>query len=615
MLFKNNLTPAVAHAGYQGAKSKSSAEREGISLMNAKEDDFGSYSSNPSGGAKKKTAQNGAPKKNAPQKNERTAHKSNKRFMPFVYAIIAIVAVVIVIAIVVAIINAPGSNMKKSDAVYITYQDADGNWRIAVDGEELEYKFVNEITLEVADNNTFAYVSEKLASGNSKIYILEDEELIPSGRTEVKEILKKSLLTPCVIYKAADMNGIYCFKGEGDDNTVTGDENASNFVIVPDGSAVYFTIPAVAVDGTATIELKQYKKSQNKTIATGFIPIHSSADGEYVYVTTLERKGFAYFNISDDKADFKQIQGISNYIYDDGITATNVDGDQVILATKASDGTISSYFYEIGDDSATAIGTGIFTSVHYDPEVLFEDSLLDSYFEVEDSFVTDNTDPDEDDDDEDEEADNNVITNTTGKKTCFLNSKMECVSVAPTTGKFSPDGKYFYYIDATTKSLKRVSLSSKKFDKHEDMPPNGEIADFYITQKSDLYVLVKENNKDNVLSLYFVDASTSPSPELLSVKVDTASIFIAVNTIYFTETTTDANGITATAVYSSTNGSRPETADFEDYTPNQAPRITMGAGKQGYAVFETGEASKIFYTSNGKSFDFLCDALPSVVAQ
>ena len=607
MLFKNNPTPAVAHAGYQESKSESSPKKiDGISFMGEQEDDFQSYASNPNGGAKKKAHQKSSPKKGAPSKKERVVPRSNKRFMPFVYAIIAIIAVIIVIAIVVAIINAPGSNMEKSDTVYIHYQDAEGNWRIAVDGEELEYKFVNEISLEVADNNNFAYISEKLDSGNLKIYILEDEELISSER-EIKEVLKKSPLTPCVIYKAADMNGIFCFKGENDDNTVTGNENASDFVIVPDGSAVYFTTPAVAADGTTTIALQQYKGANLKQIALGYIPLKTSAENEYVYVTTPSRRGFAYFDVSDeDEFTFKQIQDITSYIYEDGITAINVDGDQVILATLAPDQTVSSYFYEIGDDAATSIGTGVFKSVHYDPEVLFEDSLLDSYFEVQ-NFYVDNENTQNPEQGTSQTAPNNV--------TCFINSKVECVQVAPTTGKFSPDGKYFYYIDAISKSLKRVSLSSKKFDKHENMPPNGEITDFYITQKSDLYVLVKESNKDNVLSLYFVDASTSPSPELLSVKVDVGSVAIAVNTLYYAESTTDSNGTISTQVYSSTSGSKGDVAEFEDYTPNLAPEISMGSGNLGYAVFNTGENSKIFYTSGGKSFDFLCDARPITAVQ
>lgn len=615
MLFKNNLTPAVAHAGYQEAKSGSSSKRDGISLMNAKENDHKAYAQNQGGARqnaahKKPDSQGRDSGKNNNTNKERNNGKSNRSYMKFVIAIIAIIAIVIVIAIIAAIANAPGSNMKKSDSVYVTYQDSNGNWRIAVDGSELEYSFVNQIKLEVADNNTFAYITETLENGNSKLYILDGTDLVASQR-EAKEILAKSPITPCIIYRnTAVSDTSYCFKGENDENAVTPHVGAENFVIVPDGSAVYFTIPAVTAEGAQSVSLQKYKNATSTYVTTGFIPLASSADGEHVYLTTFARKGFAYVDTSNsDEYSFTQVQGINNNIYGNGITAINVKGNQVIIATEASDGTVSSYFYEIGDDAATPIGTGIFTSVHYDPEVLFEDSLLDSYFEVENSYVST---PDSNEDGTPDDSTEKTPEGTTNKATYFLNSKKECLPVSATTGKFSPDGKYFYYIDTTTTGLKRVSLSSKKFDKHESMPPNGAVADFYITQKGDLYILIKENKNENVLSLNFVDASTTPSPTLLSTKVDEGSISISVNTLYFTETTVDETGANATKVYATTNGSNISAAEFEDYTPTQAPIIAMGSGNQGYATFATAEGNKIFYTSNGKSFDFLCDALPTV---
>ncbi len=616
MLFKNNLTPAFAYAGYQESKSESSSKKDGVSFATA-ESDFESYSSNSNGAAKRRAPQNSAPQKGAPQrKNEHKAPKSSRNFMPIVFAIIAIIAIVIVIAIVVSIANAPGSNMKKSDTVYTSFQDANGSWRIAVDGEVLEdIVFTNEIDLEVAANNTFAYIFEHLEDGTQKIHILQDDEIESTSRDgQAKEILAKSPLTPCVIYRNTDFsNNSFCFKGENNDNTVTLDVNADNFVIVPDGSAIYFTIPAADEN---TFSLQRYKNATCNTIANGFIPLATSAEGDYVYVTTSSQKGFAYFDMTDeDEFTFSQVQGINDNIYVSdaikGITAINVDGDQVILATTKGDGSISSWFYEIGDDSATSIGLGIFTSCHFDPEVLFEDSLLDSYFEVDNSYAP-QIDDGEEEDDEEEDTDN-TDTSVSPKATCFLNSKKECLNVANTQGKFSPDGKYFYYIDATvTKRLKRVALSSKKFDKHEDMPPIGTAVDFYVTQKGDLYILINETKTEGILSLYFVDSSTSPEAITLSSKVDEGSVSLAVSTLYFTETATDeASGTLATAVYATTDGSKPALAEFEDYSPTLAPEINMGAGKQGYAKFSADEGDKLFYTSNGKSFDFLCDALPS----
>ena len=614
MLFKNNLTPAYATAGYQASKSESSSKKDGVSFATA-DGDFESYASNSNGGAKKKAPQNSAPQKGAPQKNGRKKQKASINFKPIIFAIIAVIAVVIVIAIIVAIANAPGSNMKKSDAVYTSFQDANGSWRIAVDGEVLEdIVFTNEIELEVASNNTFAYIIETLETSYQRIHILEGDELVTSKR-DAKEILEKSLLTPCVIYRNTDVaDTVYCFKGEKDETPITPNVNADNFVIVPDGSAVYYTIPAA--DGTGIV-LQRFKNAVPNDVAPNFIPIATSADGEYVYVTSASEQGFAYFDMSnEEEPSFLQVKGINDKIYSNdtvkGITAINVDGDQVVLATTKGDGNITSYFYEAGDETATAIGTGLFTSCHFDSGVLFEDTLLDSYFTVDNSYA-----PNSDENNENNENNENEEENATDASTittCYLNSKKECVTVATTQGSFSPDGKYFYYIDPISMGLKRVSLSSKTFDKHENMPPNVKIVNFFVTEKGDLYVLTNEteNSKEDVLSLYFIDGSTTPNPQPLSAKVDVDSVSLAVNTLYYTESATDeATGNVATVVYSSTNGSNPATAEFENYNPTIAPKLDMGAGKQGYATFSTPEGDKLFYTSDGKSFDFLCDALSS----
>ena len=184
MLFKNNLTPAFAYAGYQESKSESKSKKDGISLANAAEDDFQNYSSNSNSGARKKAPPKRSPQKGAPRKRpEPESQGSSKRFTPIVFAIIAVIAIVIILAIIIAIVNAPGSNMKKSDTVYVSYQDSNGNYRVAVDGEELEdIVFTNEIKLEVADNNNFAYIFESLENGNMKIHILIDEELESAQR-------------------------------------------------------------------------------------------------------------------------------------------------------------------------------------------------------------------------------------------------------------------------------------------------------------------------------------------------------------------------------------------------------------------------------------------------
>ena len=595
MLFKNNLTPAYAYAGYQEPQNKVNNQKENITLMAAKNDDLKNYSSQKGAAKKKPQAQ---PQGKNTQKKGGKAPKSSRKFLPFIFAIIAIVAIIVIIAIVVAIINAPGSNMKKDDTVFFAYKDPDNRYHVIVNDEEKDdIVFENEIELCTAANNTFAYIFEKVPSGGIKIHILKAnaDKVDSSKRTEVTPASKiegYSTLAPCVVYKVKSSDtaedSSYCFKGNGTDDKLA-EVAASNFVIANDGSCVYYTT------GSASTTLYKYSSVPDNLEKTNFIPKATSADGRYLYGTHATANSLYYIDTTkpndNNELIAKKIELPSGIFY--GITDMNADGDQIIFATRTTNGSkITSHFYEIGDEKAITLADGIFKSVHPDPEVIFEDSLLDSFFTVTDVSVSTNDDDDE-------------TATATKVSTYFLSKKKEAVKIVDTYGKFSPNGKHFYYIDDANQ-LKRVALSSRKFDKHETVSTTG-VKDFVITQKGDIYAFFKESaTPDGKLSIYFYDSS-DPSAIHLTSNADANSIYLSVNTLYFAITKEDSQGQTTTKVYSTTDGSEPSVADFDKINLTMSPTFVMGAGKKGYAYVtnESTKETKLFYTSSGKKFESL----------
>ena len=609
MLFKNNMTPAYAYAGYQESKSKSSKKNESVTLMASEDDDFENYTSPKSAPKKKPQPQSAKPRK------KDASHKSSKKFTPLIIAIIAIIALVVIIAIIIAIINAPGSNMKKSDNVFLAYKGADNKYHLAINGEEKkDIVFDNEIRLEIAENNNFTYVFEKLPENEKiKIYIVKASDDRLKACAEADDIINWSTLEPCVIYmvKADESedeeektgNLISCFRGDRDDKPITDSATASNFVIANNASCIYFT------EGQTNCDLKKYSHegTAQSLNANGFIPKYTSPDGRYLYGIHEANRTLHYIDtkkITEDKTTVGNIKFSAGTF--DKITAINKNGNQIIFATTVANGKLNSYFYELGDETATPLKVstgaveGTFTSIHPDPKVIYEDSLLDSFFIVENKIVTD--------DEDDKKNDKEENTATTKKSTYFISKKKELVRLADTEGKFSPNGKHFYYINSENK-LKRISLSSRKFDTHESITSVGKVEDFVITQKGDIYTFSDEGGKttDGCLSIRFYD-SADPSPIPISDKADPESIWLSVNTLYFAETTTSGDGQASTKVYSSTDGSNKSGANFDNEL-TKAPISNMGSGKKGYAyvINESNSEVRIYYTSNGKKFETVCN--------
>jgi hypothetical protein len=107
--------------------------------------------------------------------------------------------------------------------------------------------------------------------------------------------------------------------------------------------------------------------------------------------------------------------------------------------------------------------------------------------------------------------------------------------------------------------------------------------------------------------LYYWDASTSKRM-IISNIADRDSMRICANTLYFSETI-ENDGEKATVVYTTTDGSEKTPAEFKSVTLAKAPTVEMGVGKNGYAyVTDNNDTTMLFFTSNGKKFDLVCDS-------
>ena len=554
-------------------------------------DDFGNFSSSESARDKKK------PKKEITMKQQSYNKPKRKSFNPMT-VIVGVVVVLVLIAIiagVIAIMKMPKSSSKVDDKVYFTYIDDENKYHVVVDGQEIEKTFENEIELIPADDNSFAYILEKVeedvngASG-TRIHVLKGKKLESSGGL-ADECVAMSKLKPGIIYKSKKTYAIYT--GDSED-PITNESTADNFIISDDAKVVVYTA-ASRQDEDVNI-LKYFRGSGSEDLQKGFTPLALSPNGRYIY-GTADKSGSFYF--IDAKAKEIKPKRITNDTYGTfgEITEMNANGDEIIFYTNTSKGVVS-FFFSVEDKAPTTLAQGVFRSANANPKELAPSTFVGSYFVVENATIS------YDEDGEIElDKDGNFSTY------CFK-KKDGAVKVANTTGKFSPDGKYFYYIDDNSQ-LVRTPLSASDYAKSVEQVC-GYINEFALTQKGDVYMFYESGDEKSAF-LFFWDASTQKRTKL-SNYADIGSMRICANTLYFSETL-ENGGENATVVYTSTDGSAKTPAEFKSETLDKAPTVIMGSGKKGYAyVSDEAGATDLFYTADGKKFDLVCNdcTLPNV---
>lgn len=586
MFYNNNLRPAFATAG---AESSAKAERSGMRDIFVRseqtvDDDFNAFgdtASRQKASAPKTERPQQRPQQSKASRPPQRRKPSNKiSWGPIIAVAAAVAAVILLIVILVAIFSAPGKNIKYEDNVYFSFVDSDGKYRVVANGELLDETFSGEIQVMPSADRSFAYVfenSDDAEKSGYKMHILKGTKLQTIAAT-ADSIKAWAFYEPGIVY---ERNSRFHYFSEDDHTPITSDVSADNFKISGDAEIVVYTVNSSKASDQ--LELKYFCNGGSVTVGPyNFVPSAISNDGRYVY--GVFKSALCYLEVEDEGEKYTQnvIAG-STYGTFSSITGMNVDGDEIIFCTESETKGVISYMYTAKDKEPVQIAAGIFTPVYSDAKIACPDTFVNSYFECV------STEYDEETDEE-----------TTVVSTYFLDKKDGAVKIANTTGKFSPDGDYFYYIDEDF-ILVRVGLNGKDFDSETDQIIS-DVADFSIIENGDVYIMF-EDSKD-VGYIYYWDASTGKR-ETISYDADLDSMQVCANSVFFSETDDED----VTKVYVSTEGSAMEEASFKSASPTATPIIEMGAGKKGYAYFADKDGStKLFYTSNGKKFSRVSDS-------
>lgn len=596
MLLKNNRKPEVAYAACGGNKTDDrSVVNDFITRMSASEDDFGNFGS----GASKKGA---GPARKAPKKSAKQPFfNKNINFKPFIFAGIAVVALVVIISLIAIICNIPGSGNKIDDNVYFTYIDEEGKYHVVVNGDELKKPFENEIELIPAADNSFAYILEKVEGDSKddsgiKMHVLTGKKLKTSLEL-ADECISFAKLKPGIVYIRDEK--YRCFIGGDSDSFIVRKKDTNNsvisenFIISDDaGTIVYTYSKSSDTDGEDYKALRYYQNSSFVEFegVKNIIPIAISSNGRYIYGKIDENADdqlagkLCFIDAKEKEVKPKIITGNSKYGIFGEITAMNTSGNEIIFYTETETNGVLSFRFSLKDKKVTALGPGIFKHMSVDPTILTPDSFVGEYFTVKNDDIDDEN---------------------SGAVSTYCLKKNGAVKVTNADGKFSPDGKYFYFVDEKKSQLARIPLSAKDYkDSVENVLAIDNVKDFVITQKGNIYIL---DGEENDLMLTFLNPTVKNKSVLISDDVNQDTLMVCANTIYFSVGVIE-DGDEATAIFMSTDGGAKVPAEFKSVELTKSPTIVMGVGKNGYAyVTDDNDVTMLFYTSGGKKFNLITD--------
>lgn len=587
MFYNNNMRPALATVG---ADSSAKADRTSLKDLFVRseqsvDDDFNAFGD--TADKPKASAPRAERPQQPPRQQPRPTRPPQKRkpsggsiqWGPIIAIAGVVVAVILLVVILVAIFSAPGKNMKIEDNVYFSFVDTDGKYRVSANGKVLDDTFDGEINIVAASDRSFAYVFENAEGTNGagyKMHVLKGTKLETIAAT-ADSIKATALYEPGIVY---ERNSRFHYFSEDDHTPITSDTSADNFIISGDASSVVYTVSS-SKESKQTV-LKYFCDGASVSVEPyNYLPVSVSIDGKYVY--GIFNNSLCCIQVEDKGETCTQIR-ITNNSHGafSEITGMNVDGDEIIFCTESESGAVTSYMYNIKDSEPVQIASGIFTPVYVGGDVACPDTFINCYFECVSTTIDEET--------EDEE---------TTVSTYFLDKKDGAQKLSDTTGKFSPDGDHFYYINED-RILVRVGLTGKDFASETEQIIS-DVADFSIIESGDVYIMFEDS--EDVGYIYYWNSSTGKRITV-SHDADLESMQVCANSIFFTET--DEGGVST--VYVSTEGSAKESASFKSSNPVATPIIEMGTGKKGYAYFTDEDGStKLFYTSNGKKFSRVSD--------
>lgn len=568
MFFKNNAR--LAFAGAAEAKSNVSGSHNDSLMYNAgsETDDFGAFNSAPS------QQQRQRPTGRPPQRQQKPAG-----FKPssIAIAVAAVAAIILLIVLVVALVAGSGGDVKYVNNTYTAFSDEDGIYRVAVNGEIIgEYE--SEVSLIPAADNSFAYIIEAGDDGY-RVHLAKGKKVESIISAPVDKVLATASLKPGVVWLETD-NGVYFYNEDKGEELITKDYSSLitdsilgglyNYIfhISADASTVVYA--ETDADKAPQFNLYIYQDSTSIKSQKNLLPVAVSGDGSLIYGYGISAKDGV------TKAFYVLTEDDDKYLIDEGfdrILTMNIDGNEVVYTTSTESGT-ATYIYAFNekkmDEEAepTKIGNGICTPVAIDPEVACFATFRETYFQRSD------------------------ITYESSTPTYYINKKFENNKVSNFTGKFDPDGKYFFYTN-NDNTLQYIDLDD---DNYTPTKITEDIVDFAVTQKGNVYWL----NDSGRLSFYNLskDKSTRISDDVENISMHTYS-----NTLYF-----KADSVN---IFTTEEGSEKDAAKFDSSTVSGVPVFSDASFKKSFAAFwdSDNEEWRLYYTSNGKSFKFITTAV------
>ena len=439
----------------------------------------------------------------------------------------------------------------------ISYE-IDGKYFVAMNGETIGSGFDNEIELTPALDSSFAYVTEDTPDGYN-IYILEKKELTSVVTSPVAEIVAFADYVPGVIYKDGEA---FHFYSDDNEDRITKDPTAGNFIIAPDASAVAYT--SAKDNNPLEFKLYLYVDGISESYASNMYPVEVSSGGKYVYAYGISSEDYVskklYVIAPEDNEKISIVTGFVSLNY------MNIKGDEIIYSSGSLESGVQSYIYNVKKDESFKIGAGLCYPVISDPSVALLSSLKD--------IVVENT---------------LRIPNAEGKittATYYVDKKYDSSLISKYNGTLNTDGDKFYYIN-DDKTLNFIDLN----DKNRTIQKIAEGAvDFVVTEKDNIYYL------DDDSRLMFYKESTGKKKKVADA-VENMVLNSYSNVLYY-EVEED------TKAYETEEGSAPEIAKFDRSEIISVPVFANEGQKRTFAYIwnEDTATFDLYYTSSGKTY-------------
>lgn len=561
MFQRYGFQPAYAGAAPMNTHTKASTSKQyqNISFSSSETDDFNSFSSKGASRPQKKVSRPPQRKK----KKTVTLEISGRTLFKFAAIIIAAILLIVLGISAIVSLSKP-KDIRYKDNAFASFLSVNGSYRVSMNGKLLKDAFEGEVELTAAKDNSFAYVCATV-NESKNVYILDNGKLklFCEG---IDEVLKYSELVPGVIYSRGNRVE-YFFDDAITSFARNGESTPENFVISPDGSAVAYTIKNKndsSIDDlyVYTIDQASPESRSNGTVST--VPVAIANGGEHIlaYLTDGETR-YLYHIMGTDRLRINDVVGSFN-----AVTATNSTGTQTVFTTKA--GTeYHSYIYDFekfNKDANTAVYFGMGYSVPQtvDSEIVYPASFKKSYFQ-----------------------------NLTTEVTFYINNKYEPKAISAYLGQFSPDMKYFYFINKDKEALIKYELSSE-----EASSISTDVKDFVITKKGNIYYT------DGYGDLNYFKLSKE-RPVRISSDVTKFCFYEDSNELYYER----AASVDSNEVYRTSEGSDAQRVKFGKTELTELPTITNEYSKKSYAFAIDKESGNyhLYYTSTGSSFKLVAE--------